>query len=84
ALGLVQRLAAAGEADLSAAKLAGEIAAMPAEALAAIKRCVFVAGERTTAEGMAFEAGEILGLFDSEAAREGLAAFLEKRDPNFS
>lgn len=82
-LGLVQRLAATrDDVDAMAAEFAAELALLPAGALAAIKRCV-AATDLPFDHGMAVEVREIKGLFKSEDAREGLAAFLGKRAPRF-
>jgi 1,4-dihydroxy-2-naphthoyl-CoA synthase len=36
------------------------------------------------ADGLAYEAEQVQTLFGTEEAKEGIAAFLEKRSPNFS
>lgn len=82
-LGLVDRLVADGEADAAAAELAGRLAAGPFEALAATVRCVDAARDLPFAEGLAVERHEILRLFDTADAREGVRAFVEKRPAEF-
>jgi enoyl-CoA hydratase/carnithine racemase len=52
-------------------------------ATAAIKRCVHEGGRLPLDEGLALEAELIEELFGSEDAREGLHAFVEKRNPEF-
>ena len=82
-LGLVDRLTDPGEALTVATDLAATLAAGPGEAQAAILRCVEVASQTDLAEGLAFERGEVARLFDSPDGREGVAAFLAKRRPEF-
>jgi enoyl-CoA hydratase/carnithine racemase len=53
-------------------------------ATAAIKRCVHEGSQLPLAEGLALEADEIQELFNSQDAREGMHAFVEKRDPEFA
>jgi len=53
-------------------------------ATAAIKRAVHSGAEMTLDEGLALEAQLIEELFQTEDAREGLHAFVEKRDPEFA
>ncbi len=53
-------------------------------ATAAIKRCVHEGGQLPLSEGLALEGELIQALFNSEDAREGMHAFVEKRDPEFA
>lgn len=82
-LGLVDRLVADGEADAAAAELAARLASGPFEALAATVRCVDAARDLPFAEGLAVEREEILRLFGTADAREGVRAFVEKRPAAF-
>ncbi|MCP5030924.1 MAG: enoyl-CoA hydratase [Actinomycetia bacterium] len=82
-LGLVDRLADPGEASGLAAELAAGLSSGPRDAFAAIKRCVDAADRLDLVEGMSFERAQISPLFDSDDGREGLAAFLTKRRPEF-
>lgn len=82
-LGLVDHLVADGEADAAAAELARHLGSGPFEALAAIVRCVDAAHDLPFAEGMAVEQDEIVRLFGTADAREGVRAFLEKRPAEF-
>jgi len=80
-LGLVNRLAAPGDAIATALELADRLAANAPLALAAVKRIVR-ATERT-AEDTGFEIQQqiVAQLFASADVREGLVAFAEHRDP---
>jgi enoyl-CoA hydratase/carnithine racemase len=67
-----------------AREYAERLAAGPQLAIAAIKRCVHEGGELPLEEGLALEAELVERLFRSEDAGEGLAAFVEKRAPEFA
>jgi len=62
---------------------AERLAAGPALALAAIKRCVHEGGQLPLGDGLALEAELMESLFHSRDASEGLNAFVEKRAPEF-
>ena len=62
---------------------AERLAAGPALAIAAIKRCVHEGGQLPLDEGLALEGELIERLFRSQDAIEGMTAFVEKRDPEF-
>ena len=62
---------------------AERLAAGPALAVAAIKRCVHQGGQLPLEEGLALEAELMDSLFRSKDATEGLTAFVEKRQPQF-
>jgi enoyl-CoA hydratase len=53
-------------------------------AMAAIMNCVDVANDLPHERGMAVEAVALLSAFEEGEAREGIAAFLEKRSPHFA
>lgn len=82
-LGLVDRLTEVGRASAVATELAAELAAGPADAYAAIVRCVDAAGRLDLAAGTEIEREEVARLFDTADGREGVAAFIEKRRPRF-
>lgn len=82
-LGLVDRLAPDGEAYAVAADFAASLAAGPAEALAATVRCADAARDLPLREGLGVEWDEIVHLFTTRDAREGIRAFIEKRPPEF-
>jgi enoyl-CoA hydratase/carnithine racemase len=62
---------------------ADRLAAGPALAVAAIKRCVHEGGQLPLDDGLALEAELVESLFRSQDATEGLTAFVEKRAPEF-
>jgi enoyl-CoA hydratase/carnithine racemase len=64
-------------------ELTGELAAKPATALRAAKEALNAAGDGSAATGLALERRAWAGLFGTHDQREGMAAFLEKRDPEF-
>jgi enoyl-CoA hydratase/carnithine racemase len=60
-----------------------KLAAGPPLAIAEIKRAVYEGVEKPLSEGLALERELIERLFRSKDASEGLAAFSEKRAPEF-
>jgi enoyl-CoA hydratase len=83
ALGLVDRVHPHDELLDAAVELAGEIAAKPAWAIAAAKAMVNRAGDGDQAGNLARELDLFSLAFATEDQREGMAAFLEKRAPQF-
>lgn len=83
ALGLVSELAAEGGCLEAARKIAARIAAMPPLAIAAIKQTLANGADLPLPAALALENREFLLLFDTQDQKEGMAAFLEKRKPNF-
>ena len=81
--GLVARMVPAGELLAEAMKVAARIAAIPSLAAMACKEMVNAAFETPLAHGVAFERRLFAGLFGTEDQKEGMAAFAEKRPPNF-
>jgi enoyl-CoA hydratase len=82
-MGLVDRLLyrdALGET----LEIARHMARTSAPAMAAIMNCVDVANDLPHERGMAVEGVALLSAFDEGEAREGIAAFLEKRPPHFA
>ncbi|HEX9899962.1 MAG TPA: enoyl-CoA hydratase [Candidatus Methylomirabilis sp.] len=82
-IGLVNRVVPAGQALAAAQELGRVIAARPAVTLRAVKSVMDrgLAMDLLQAQQLAIEA--IGDLFQSEAVREGVTAFLEKRPPRF-
>ena len=83
AIGLVAAVYDPDQADARVREYAGRLAAGPALAIAAIKRCVREGGELALDEGLSLEAELVEMLFRSRDASEGLHAFVEKRTPEF-
>jgi enoyl-CoA hydratase/carnithine racemase len=84
AWGLVAELYEPEEADDRVRAYALRFANGATLAIAAIKRAVHGGAEMPLDEGLALEAQLIEELFGTEDAREGLHAFVEKRDPEFA
>ncbi len=84
ALGLVTRVVPPGEVLAAALGLASEIAAMAPVAVMAAKEAVLRAAELPLRAGLEFERRNFFLLFDTDDMREGTAAFLEKRRPDWT
>jgi enoyl-CoA hydratase/carnithine racemase len=83
ALGLVNRLADADGLLGTAAELAQQLAAGSAQVPSATKSLLRATAQLTLAEGIEHERTVAADLFDTPDGREGFAAFLEKRPPQF-
>jgi len=81
--GLVNRLTAREETLGAALDLARDVAAMPPLAVRAAKEAVNRAFELSLEAGLEFERRNFFLLFASEDQKEGMAAFLAKRGPNW-
>jgi len=81
-LGIAEAVFPAAEVLEAAVKVAGRLARGPREALAAAKRAIRAA-EIGGPDGFRTERQLFLGLFGTADQREGMRAFLEKRDPVF-
>jgi enoyl-CoA hydratase len=81
--GLVTRVVPAEQVLAEALALASRIAAMPPVAVLAAKEAVNRAFETSLEAGLEFERRAFYLLFDTEDAREGLNAFIEKRRPTW-
>lgn len=80
---LVGEVVAHDELDAYVEELAAELAAKPRYALAAAKEALQLQRGGDPEAGLAFERRAWSGLFGTHDQREGMAAFLEKRDPEF-
>ncbi|GGG47498.1 enoyl-CoA hydratase [Caldovatus sediminis] len=80
---LVARVVPTGQLLDEAVKLGERIASLSAPSVAMAKEAVNVAHETTLREGVRFERRLFLSLFATEDQKEGMAAFVEKRKPNF-
>jgi enoyl-CoA hydratase len=81
--GLVSRVVPAKSLMEEAMKAAGKIAEKSAITVMAVKEAVSRAQETTLREGLLFERRLFHALFATADQKEGMAAFLEKRQPQF-
>lgn len=82
-IGLINEVVAAGKALARARELAEELASSPRLAVQIIKRLVDGTFSAPFRDGLAMEKEAFLEVFRTEDVREGVAAFLEKREPRF-
>jgi enoyl-CoA hydratase len=83
-IGLLTRLVDDGDVLSEAYNLAGELITMPGKALAAAKRAIIEGTSETLSDGKKTEFFEACLLFDTNDQKEGMAAFMEKRKPEFT
>ena len=81
--GMVNRVVPVERYLDEAMKLAEEIAARAPMAVRAAKKMINQAYERTLSEGLAVEKQEFYNLFATEDQKEGMQAFVEKRQPQW-
>ncbi len=81
--GLVSRVVPAADVVDEALKVAGRIADMSAPVVAMAKEAINRAFEITLAEGVRFERRLFQSTFAMDDRAEGMAAFVEKRQPTF-
>lgn len=81
--GLVNRVASVEDYLEEAVQLAGEVAVRAPLAIQLGKRAVNHAFDSFLSEGIADERSAFYALFATEDQEEGMAAFIEKRDPNW-
>lgn len=81
--GLVSRIVAADSLLDEVLKIAGEIAAKSLPSIMICKESVNRAFETTLSEGLLFERRQFHATFATEDQKEGMAAFAEKRKPNW-
>jgi 2-(1,2-epoxy-1,2-dihydrophenyl)acetyl-CoA isomerase len=72
------------ELEAEALAAARALAAGPTVALIEIRRLLIGSGERTLAEGLAAEHEAMIRTGGTSDAREGIAAFVERRAPRFT
>lgn len=82
--GLVSRVVPAADLVAEALRVAAEIAALSAPVVAMAKEVVNRAYETTLAEGLLTERRVFHSTFALDDRAEGMAAFAEKRKPNFT
>lgn len=84
AMGIVNEVVPADQLDARVATVAGQLASAAPIALRAILDSVLVGGECALEQGLAFETTQFGLVFSSEDMREGTAAFLQRRKPEFA
>ena len=72
------------ELETETRKLAERLRAAPAISLAAAKQAVYMSQTAEMEDMLRFETEAQLRCFESEDGREGVRAFLEKREPKFT
>ena len=82
-IGLANHVVPAGEALSAARKMAGRLAARPGVALRYIQQAVQRGLGATLPDGLQVEADLFAKVFQTEDAREGVEAFIAKREPKF-
>jgi enoyl-CoA hydratase len=82
--GLVSRVVSAGQLMQEALAAADAINALSGPSVVLAKECVNRAFEGTLADGVMYERRVFHALFATQDQKEGMAAFLEKRAPNFT
>jgi enoyl-CoA hydratase len=83
-IGLVHRVAGSDATLLEQSVAFGqEVVRLSPAAIAAIRACVAVAGPQVTNAGLDEEDRQVRAIFDGPHAREGVAAFLQKRPARF-
>jgi enoyl-CoA hydratase len=81
--GLVARVVPAGQLMEETLKIANKIASQSRPTVMMVKEAVNVAYETFLSEGLRFERRTFQATFATEDRREGMAAFAEKRKPQF-
>ncbi|KAL4444220.1 hypothetical protein ABPG75_011957 [Micractinium tetrahymenae] len=82
-IGLASRAVPAAELMDEARKVAKRIAEHSTPVVAKAKECVLVAQEQGLNEGLRFEKREFWSCFALDDQKEGMAAFVQKRKPDF-
>jgi 2-(1,2-epoxy-1,2-dihydrophenyl)acetyl-CoA isomerase len=82
--GLIWKCVEDAEFQVTIDKLAAHLATAPTMGLARIKEAIYSSGQRSLDEQLDFERDTMRELGRSTDFREGVAAFLEKRAPNFT
>jgi len=82
-IGLVDAVTPPGEAHQAAAEVALRYAKGPTQALAAAKEAMNAAALGDVGRCLGVERDVFVGLFATEDQKEGMKAFLEKREPEF-
>jgi len=83
-LNLVNQVVAPEELETATLQLAERLRAAPPIALAAVKHAVYESTRADLEEMLRYETESQLRCFESEDGHEGIHAFFEKRDPDFT
>ncbi|MBL4813692.1 MAG: enoyl-CoA hydratase/isomerase family protein [Rhodobacteraceae bacterium] len=83
-IGLVSRVVGAGDLLATAQDVAQTIASYPRDITQMARACVNMADQSNLVSGMQYERQMYHALYGLPAQREGMAAFLEKRPPEFN
>ena len=83
-IGLVNRIVPRADLMTTTLELARTIGQRAPLSLQAIKAAVDYGMDHALEDGLAFERARFAALRDSEDRKEGIAAFLEKREPHFA
>jgi len=82
-IGLAEEVVPRGAALDRALAMAEQAAQQSPDAVARCKRLIHSARDRMISDGLAAEREEFVALFDTQDQREGVNAFLEKREPHW-
>jgi enoyl-CoA hydratase len=83
AIGLAKEIVPVSQLEVRAEELARQLAEMPLAALRACKMCLRAGLNTGLKEGLRMEQGAFSMLFGTLDQKEGMAAFIEKRKPQF-
>ena len=83
-IGLVNKVVPSGEGLAEARKMAAKMASHSAESLSRIKYAVNEGEKQPIEDGLRLEARLFAEVFETEDVKEGVKAFLEKRQPVFN
>jgi enoyl-CoA hydratase len=83
-MGLVSRVIPADDLARTALETAQEIAGYPRDIAMMARACVNMAEQSTLESGVRFERQMYHALYGSDAQKEGMQAFLEKRPPQYN
>ena len=83
-LGLVNRVVPDDELAAETQKLAERLRDAPPDPIASAKQAVYMGQSETLERMLQYEMESQLRCFESDDAKEGVRAFLEKRDPKFT
>jgi 2-(1,2-epoxy-1,2-dihydrophenyl)acetyl-CoA isomerase len=83
-LGIVNRVVAPSELETTTRELAERLRDAPAISVAAAKQAVYLSQTAELEEMLRFETEAQIRCFESADGREGVKAFVEKRQPRFT